>query len=79
MVWYVIPPHPSRGSQLVKMQTANNKSEYWWNGNLFGWMSKVLLTEAEAGAESCEDYCSLQLRDGTEANMTPVIHMWSTC
>lgn len=25
--------------------------------------------------ESCEDYCSLQLRDGTEANMTPVIHM----
>lgn len=39
-------------------------------------MSMVLLTEAEACAESAKDYCSLQLRDGTEAteaNMTPVI------
>lgn len=39
-------------------------------------MNMFLLTEAEACAQSGEDYCSLQLRDGTEAteaNMTPVI------
>lgn len=70
--------HMTLGSHLVKMQTKlSSKSPRIGEKRTF-WMNEH--GPADRGRslcrESAEDYCSLQLRDGTEAteaNMTPVI------